>query len=105
MRASYVLCRSGERFRSRSPRKSRRLLRWSDLQLTGTVAKLVLINADLVEHTQKQIGHRRMLRELEVPAALQFARCATSQHDRQRIVIVLIRVAHAAAVKDHRMVQ
>ena len=42
---------------------------------------------------------------LHVTAALELAGRATGEDHRQRIVIVLVAVAHAAAVEHHRMIE
>jgi len=72
----------------------------SDLQPARTIPELVLSNAELVQHGQKQIRHRSVRRKLEVAASLQLTGGASNQQDRERIVIVLVTVAQGAAVED-----
>ena len=69
------------------------------------VAEAVLMDAQFVEQRQHQVRHGRVRRKRQVAAAFQLAGSAARHHDGQRIVIVLIAVAHAAAVEDGRMIQ
>ena len=66
-----------------------------DRNHAGAVAELLGRDAELVEHRQQQVRHRRVRRVPDVTPAFQRARCAAGQDDRQRIVIVLVAVAHA----------
>ena len=82
------------------------ILHWPlNIQTAGAVSKTVFVDSQLVEHAQQQVRHRRMHRSDDMPIPLQLAASAAQQNQRQRIVIVLISVAHAAAVKNHRMIQ
>ena len=76
-----------------------------NFQPSGTVAEGVFMDSQLVEHAEQQVRHWRMHGSDDVPIPLQLAAGAAQQNQRQRIVIMLISVAHAAAVKNHRMVQ
>src|ERR1700681_1137326 len=73
----------------------------SDLEFAGAVAERVLLNSKLVQHRQQKIGHGSVRRKRQVTTALQLTGSAAGQHYGQGIVIVLIPVTHAAAVKDH----
>src|SRR5262249_36103534 len=77
----------------------------SDFELGGAIAETLLANSELIEQRQKQVRHRCMRREHQVPAALQRSRGAARDQHRQWIVIVLIPIAHAAAVQHDGMIE
>ena len=58
-----------------------------------------------IQHRQQQVGHRRVLRVADVPPALQPARGAAREDDRQVGVVVRVAVAHPAAVEHQRVVE
>src|SRR5262245_8667435 len=76
----------------------------SDLQHRGAVAELILLNPQLGENGQQQIRHRRLGSE-DQASALQASRSAARKDEGQRLVIVLIAVAHAAPIKNQGMMQ
>src|SRR5262249_28530476 len=90
-----------------SPRSFMDAIDWisSDLQLAGAVAKLILLNPELVQDAQRQFRHWRVCRVLQVPAAFHLAGGASHQDDGKRIMVMLVSVAEGAAVKHQRMVQ
>ena len=73
----------------------------SDLQFPRTVAERFPLRAELVQHAQEKIRHGGLGRSGDVAVALKLARGASYEHDGQWIVIVLVSIAHAAAVQDH----
>ena len=60
---------------------------------------------ELVEHRQQQVRHVRVLREPQMPAALQLPGRAAREDDRQRAEVVLVAVAQRAAVEDQRVIE
>ena len=70
----------------------------------GVAEQLVRMHAGPLQHRQKQVVHRRVLRVPQDLAALDAARAA-DQDERQVDVRVLVRVADAAAVEHERVVQ
>jgi hypothetical protein len=76
-----------------------------DFQLARTVSKTVLMDAELIQHAQQQVRHWRMRRRHDVTVTLELARGASQQDDGQWIMIMLVSVAHAAAVEKQRVIQ
>ena len=58
-----------------------------------------------LRHIGDAMEHRRVRRVAQVAAALQLARRAAGEDDRQRIEVVLVAVAQAAAVEHHRVIE
>src|SRR5688500_197302 len=77
----------------------------SDSERLGAVADLVHRRAHLVEYGEQQVRHRRVRCVADVAVTLQPSRRAADEHDRQRVVVVLVAVAQAAAVQHHRVVE
>src|SRR5438132_8244315 len=75
------------------------------LDAAVAVAERVDRDADLVEHRQDQVRHRRVIRILEMTAALVIAGRASDDEIRQREMVVLVAVAHVAAVEDERVIE
>jgi len=69
------------------------------------IPEAFLLHAELVEHAEQKIRHRGVLRSNDMTVAFQRAAGAAEDNKRQWIVIVLIPVAHAASIKNHRMIQ
>ena len=65
-------------FQRKSAKRKPKTVRWPVLS-----PSLSWWTTDHVEHGQQQVCHRRVLGIADVPAALQLARCAAYQHDRQ----------------------
>src|SRR6185369_1812695 len=70
----------------------------SDLHRACAVPERLIRNPELLEHREQQVRQRGLLRHLDVPVALELAGRAARQNDWQRVVVVLVAVAHAAAV-------
>ena len=75
------------------------------LQLAVAVPDAFFRNAHPIQHRQEQIRHRGLLGISKMASALDLARGAAGQQDRQIIMGMHIAVAQAAAVHDHRPVQ
>jgi len=45
----------------------------SDLQFAGAISKAALMNAELVEHAEQKVRHRRMNRSDNVPISLKLS--------------------------------
>src|SRR5690349_14486157 len=71
----------------------------------GAVAELRLLNPELVQDRQVQIRERCARGRRDILAADVLAIRAAHQDLRQRIVVVLIAVAHVRAVQEQRMIE
>src|SRR6185437_14685107 len=71
----------------------------------GAVAELRHLDTDLVEDRQVQVGQRGARSGRDVLAADVLAVGAAHQDLRQRIVVVLVAVAHVRAVEEQRMIE
>ena len=75
------------------------------MSVRRAVSETRLLHSEFLEERQQQVRHGSVRGRYDVPAAFQLSR-KTADHDhRQRIVIVLFAVAHAAAVCDERVVE
>ena len=63
------------------------------------------MDADFVEQRQVEIGQRNRLRVCEVTVAFHSGRRAASDDDRQVRMVVNVRIADPAPVKNERMVE
>src|SRR5580765_4353487 len=77
----------------------------SDKQLNRRVAvtELLHVVAELVRDRQPEVANRRPRRQLDMAIAL--AETAPEADHRERIRQVAVRVAHAAAANDDRMIE
>ena len=73
-------------------------------QFPGAVAEVLDGNSQLVEQHQVEVRNRRILRESDMPPALEAA-SASHYENRQVLEDVQIPVAQRAAVQDRVMVQ
>src|SRR5262245_27136243 len=65
-----------------------------------TVPEAFLADTQFVEHAQQKIRHRRVFGRDDMPVAFEgTSRCA-QENDRQRIMVVLVSIAHAASVQN-----
>src|SRR5436190_22832946 len=69
------------------------------------VGKVIEANADFVKQRQVKIRERRRLRELDMTSAFHSARGTASNDDGQVRMIMQIRVSHATAVEEQRMIE
>src|SRR5687767_10270088 len=74
-------------------------------QNAAAVAELLHRDVVAIEQRHKQVGKARVLRILHVLTALDLAVRVAKDGRRQRIVVVLVAVAHVAAVQDRRVIQ
>ena len=74
-------------------------------QFACAVSEAVSLHAEQVEHAQEQIRHWGVGRRHDMTISFQPSGSASQQYDGQRIVVVLISVAHTAAIKKQRMIQ
>src|SRR5262245_53800341 len=82
---------------------ARERLREERIDRSVAVAKSVDLAAVLVRNRQPQVPDRRPRRELHV--AMPLANAAANADHRQRIAGMRVRVAHAAAVHDQRVIE
>ena len=81
-------------------------MRPADLrQEAAAVAELLDRDVVAIEQRHEQIGKARVLRVLQVLPALDPAVRVAKDRRRQRIVVVLVAVAHVAAEQDRRVIQ
>src|ERR1700722_3746681 len=69
------------------------------------VAETLLLDPELVQDRQVNIGKRCARRRRDVFAADVLAIGASDQNFRQRIVVMLVAVAHVRAIQEQRMVE
>lgn len=72
---------------------------------TGTVSERFRLHARLMKDGQQKVGVCRHLRQMNVLSPFYGPGSFPSQNHRQRGMVVLVAVAHAAAVQDEGMVQ
>ena len=100
-RAERAGCPHGPRCYETPPSTRDRLNR----QRRRAVTEMLFRASQLAQDRQQQVRHRRELLLPKVAVALKRAAGAPGQHDRQRIMVVRVAVAHAAAVEDQRVIQ
>src|SRR5438132_690530 len=71
----------------------------------GAIAKGFPFHAGLAENRQMNVGQRGRLRQLDVPAAGQFAAASSDEDGRERVPIVLVAVRHVRAIQEDRVVE
>src|SRR5689334_18439475 len=69
-----------------------------DLHDAGAIAERLCGHAHRLQQGELEIRQRRLRCHLNVPPAFELAACTTGNDDRQRLVIMLVAVAHAAAI-------
>src|SRR5688572_32740861 len=74
-------------------------------QDAAAVTELLHRNVVAIEQRHQQIGKARVLRILQVLSAFNLSVRVTEDRRRQRIVVVLVAVAHIAAEEDRRVVE
>jgi len=62
-------------------------------------------NARLVQHGEKQVGHRCALRIADMRAALDAADTAGDEQKRQVGIEMQVRIAQTGPVQDHRVIE
>src|SRR6187551_731436 len=73
---------------------------------SGTIAKLVTLDSNLLKQGQVEICDRRALRQHDMlTAELHFAVAATNQDVRLRVIVVPIAVAHVRSVHEDRVIE
>ena len=75
------------------------------LDLALAVGEGVETDADFFEQREVEIGQRRGFGIFDVTAALDPAGAAAGDDNRQIDVVVHVRIAHAAAVQNQRVIQ
>src|SRR5437667_6739461 len=63
------------------------------------------MDPDLIKERQVQVGERDGFLKADMPAAFHTAGRVTGYQDRQIDVVMHVRVPHAAAVKDQRVIE
>jgi len=74
-------------------------------QNAGAITEVLIGETRLRQRGRQQVGHGRVIRILEVAAALHFSAGSAGHEDRKRGVIVQVAVAHGAAVQNQGMIQ
>src|ERR1051325_9032839 len=69
------------------------------------VPKRIQMNSNTIEQGEVEVGQRRSLFVLYVPAALQSGCSAARDQDRQVLVIVKAGITHAAAIQVDRVIE
>src|SRR5262245_32326890 len=70
-----------------------------DVEVCRAVSEALLLHAEFLEEREQQVRHGSVRGRYDVPAALQLSRKTPDHNHRQRIVIMLVAVAHAASVQ------
>ena len=78
---------------------------FSDLQYSRAVSEGFFLNSQFVENRQEEIRHGGVLWISNVAPTLHPARCSARKDDGQRRMIVLVSVAHRAAVQNNRVIE
>jgi hypothetical protein len=76
-----------------------------NLQPTRTIPKTIPLNTKLIQQSQVQVGEWCMCFELQVTSAFQHAVGVATEQEGQGVEVVLVGVAHAAAVEDEGVVE
>src|SRR5688572_2546284 len=97
-RSSDCALRGNATNRQLTHKRCRFIAKPSDCQHSVAIAESVGGDIELFEHARQQVGHWCAKACTDMATTLQLAGCATGQQQRQRIVVMLVRVAHAAAV-------
>jgi len=79
------------------------LARLKPSQRAGAIGKPVDFHSNSLQHRDKQVGHRRLLIELQVLIMSQSQ--LTTSGKKQRVVAVLVSAAIAAAVQNQCSIQ
>src|SRR5688500_20179991 len=69
-------------------------------QTPRAVAQLLRRHANLVQHRQQKVRHRRLLLVDDVAAAVELAGGAADEDERQIVVRVEIRIAQSGAIEE-----